>query len=360
MTDSRVTKARTEPFGLTGSGQPVERIRLRSEQVQVDVITYGARVTSVLAPDQDGVLDEVILGLADVAAYEADRNYLGATIGRYANRIADGRFELDGHRFDIPANEGSNALHGGTRGFDSMLWEAEVGEGAEVRLSRVSDDGEMGFPGRLEVTVTYRLDGPDLRVSYDARTSAPTVVNLTNHMYVNLAGGGSVEDHLIQVDAEAFLPIDDHAIPTGEVRRVEGTPFDLRSPVRIGDRLRAADEQLRRALGYDHTFVLGPVSDEETISAERQMRRAARLEEPASGRGLELWTDRPGVQVYTGNHLDGTTIGRDGTTYRQTDACCLEPQHFPDAPNHPAFPSTVLRPGDVYRARDVYRFTTDR
>ncbi len=350
MTES----AEVSSFGMLSSGEPVDRIRLRSTTLQVDVITFGARVSSLLAPDSRGVAADVTLGLADLAAYEADRDYLGACVGRYANRIRGGRFELAGQTVETPLNETTNALHGGTRGFDQMLWEAVLCTAAEVRLRRVSPDGEMGFPGDLEVTVTYRVQGADLSIEYEATTSATTVVNLTNHSYFNLAGGGNVEGHLITVDADHFLPVDDDMIPTGERRPVDDTPLDLRSPATIGSGLRnGADEQLRRARGYDHTFVVGRSGG---TGASGEVRRAARVEEPGSGRSVELWTDRPGVQVYTGNFLDGTAVGRDGTMYRQTDAFCLEPQHFPDSPNHPDFPSTVLRPGDTYRARDIYRF----
>lgn len=339
--------ATVEPFGILTSGESVERIRLSSPLLQVDMITFGARIISILAPDASGAPGEVTLGLADLAAYEDDRDYLGATVGRYANRIAGGRFTLDGEVFRVPPNEQSNALHGGTRGFDRRLWEAEIGTGAEVMMRRSSPDGEMGFPGELHVTVTYRVVGRELAVEYTAETTAPTVVNLTNHAYFNLAGTGSVEDHLVTVDANHFLLVDEALIPTGELASVGGSPFDLRSATRIGDGLRATHPQLRLARGYDHTFVL---------AHSEAPRRAARVEDPSSGRAMELWTDRPGVQFYTGNFLDGTLVGRDGTAYRQTDAFCLEPQHFPDAPNQSTFPSTVLRPGGVYDAHDVYRF----
>ncbi|CAA9379165.1 MAG: Aldose 1-epimerase [uncultured Nocardioidaceae bacterium] len=348
-------------YGTLSHGDDVDLVRLASDTLQVDVITWGARVVSILAPDRDGVPGEVTLGLADLAAYEQDRRYFGPCVGRFANRIAGGAFELDGRRHQLPTNEGPTTLHGGPEGFDRRLWQAELGEGASVRLHRVSDDGEMGFPGRLEVSVHYELDGSDLRVGYDARASAPTLVNLTNHTYFNLAGAGVVEDHVVRLDGDRYLPVDAALNPTGELRPVDATPFDLRTPVRLGDRLRSADHQLSMTRGFDHTWVL--VSDDALqrraqADTDVAQGRAARVEHPQSGRWLEVWTDRPGVQFYSGNFLDGTVVGREGTSYRQGDAFCLEPHHFPDAPHHEHFPSVVLRPGDVYRARDVYRFGT--
>ena len=352
MEDARTDHTATRhPYGTLGSGESVDQITLSSPRLRVEVVTYGARIVSVSAPDSAGELSEVALGLADLAAYEQDLSYLGACVGRYANRIAGGRFVLDDRAFEISTNEPADSpvttLHGGRRGFDAALWEAEVGPGAEVRMRRVSPDGEMGFPGDLDVTVTYRVEDADLVVEYVATATAPTVVNLTNHTYFNLAGGGSVEGHVVRIDADAILPIDGRSIPTGERLPVDDTPFDLRRSARIGVGLRAGHEQLVRAHGFDHTYVL----DGSTTT-----RLAVHVDEPATGRSLELWTDRPGVQFYTANYLDGSVVGRDGATYRQTDAFCLEPQHFPDSPNQPSFPSTVLRPSETYRARDVYRF----
>jgi aldose 1-epimerase len=350
-TDHTDHTATRRPYGTLASGESVDRITLTSSRLRVEAVTYGARIVSVSAPDSAGELGEVSLGLADLAAYEKDRSYLGACVGRYANRIDGGRFVLDDHTFEISTNEPADApvttLHGGRRGFDAARWEAELGTDAEVRMRRVSPDTEMGFPGDLDVTVTYRVEDADLVVEYVATTTAPTVVNLTNHTYFNLAGGGSVEEHVVRIEADAILPIDGRSIPTGEQLSVEDTPFDLRRGAPIGVGLRAGHEQLVRAHGFDHTYVLG-----ESTST----RSVVRVDEPTTGRSLELCTDRPGVHFYTGNHLDGSVVGRDGTVYRQTDAFCLEPQHFPDSPNRPSFPSTVLRPGEIYRARDVYRF----
>lgn len=342
-------RVQVEPYGVASSGERVDRVRLANSLLRVELVTYGARVSSVLTRDRAGAWGEVTLGLADLAAYEQDRDFFGACVGRFANRIAGGSFSLDGIRYDLPTNEGNTTLHGGPEGFDHKIWGFEPDPTTtSVRMHRVSEDGEMGFPGRLDVSVTYRLDDSDLALDYEARTSAPTLVNLTNHAYFNLGGSGSVEGQTIVVDADSFLPVDHALIPTGLLQSVDGTPFDLRRPVRLSERIRAADEQVRIARGFDHTWVLGAWSGD-------QPRRVVRVEDEGSGRTLELSTDRPGVQVYTGNFLDGTVVGRDGTSYRQGDALCLEPQTFPDSPHHQHFPSALLRPGDIYRARDRYR-----
>jgi aldose 1-epimerase len=325
-------------------------IDLSAQGLEVGVVEHGARLAVVRAPDRDGVLGDVVLGLDD---YAADTSYLGATVGRYANRIAGGTFQLDGHRYDVPCNEGEVALHGGPDGFDRRVFRADaVVEGPDgarsVTLRRTSPDGENGFPGALEVAVTYAVRGTELAIEHVATTDAPTVVNLTNHAYWNLAGGGSVEGHLVTVPAARYLPVDGRLIPTGELAPVEGTPFDLRTPVPIGARLREAHPQLLQARGYDHTFVLDG-------DAGGGLAVAAHVEEPRSGRTLTMLTDQPGVQFYSGNMLDGTVVLRGGTVARQGDAFCLEPQHFPNAPNEPAFASTVLRPGERYRSRIVVR-----
>ncbi len=344
--------AAREPYGQLSSGESVDRIRLESSTLRVEVIAWGARIASIISADARGQPGEVVLGFDDVAGYEHDRDYLGACVGRFANRIAGGTFTLDGVRHRLATNEGPTTLHGGPEGFDRRLWQADPDPATSaVRLQRMSDDAEMGFPGQLEAIVTYTVDGNDLVVEYEARTDAPTVVNLTNHTYLNLTGTGTVEHQCIVVDGSRFLPVDEALIPTGELRDVEGTPFDLRSATRIGDRIRGADTQLRRTHGFDHTWVL-----DDSATEPGGVRRAARVEDPQSGRSLEVWTDRPGVQFYSGNLLDGTLRGRGGASYRQTDALCLEPHNFPDAPNHDEFPSAVLRPDEVYRARDIYRF----
>ena len=324
---------------------PAATIDLSGPVLQVGVVALGARLVLLRAPDPGGALGDVVVGPADP---EADTDYLGATVGRFANRIAGGRFTLDGRTYAVPCNEGEVALHGGPDGFDRRVFTADPvvdhpDGGRSVTLRRTSPDGENGFPGTLEVAVTYTVRGAELTIEHEATTDAPTVVNLTNHAYWNLAGGGSVEDHVVTIPAERYLPVDAHLIPTGALDPVAGTPFDLRRPTRLGAHLRDGHPQLRRARGYDHTFVLDHPDGELGV--------AAHVEEPGTGRTLTVLTDQPGVQFYSGNMLDGTLVRHDGTTVRQGDAFCLEPQGFPNAPNEPAFPSTVLRPGEVYRNR---------
>jgi aldose 1-epimerase len=323
---------------------------LRSDTLEVGVIAHGARIVAVRTPDREGRWGDIALGLADQDAYRRDRDYLGACVGRFANRIAGGRFTLDGTDHRIPQNEPGAGLHGGPAAFEHATSEQDEPSSESVTLHRHSPDGENGFPGTLQVSVTYAVDGAQLRIEHEAVTDAPTVVNLTNHTYWNLAGGGSVEDHEVSLTAWQFLPVDEHLIPSGPPVAVADTPFDLRTPQRIGARLREGHPQLRAARGYDHTFVIdGPGG---------AMRSAAFVVEPRSGRTLQLRTDQAGVQFYTGNMLDGTLVLGDGSAARQGDAFCLEPQAFPDSPNRPDFPSTVLRPGEVYRSRSILRFGT--
>jgi aldose 1-epimerase len=331
---------------------PMDVMWLRSDVLEVGVITYGARIVSVRTPDRDGRWGDVALGLADLDAYRRDTAYLGACVGRYANRIAGARFTLDGVEHRIPPNEGRNALHGGPDGFESAQWTTDGPGEASVRLRHTSPDGDNGFPGTLAATVTYAVDGPQLRIEHTATTDAPTVVNLTNHAYWNLAGGGSVEDHEVQLHAGHVLPVDDESLPTGAPVPVDGTPLDYRSPARIGARIRDGHPLLVAVHGHDHTYVLDGVADADGL------RTAARVVEPRSGRTLALRTDQPSVQFYTGNMLDGALVLRDGSTARQTDAFCLEPQGYPDAPNHPDYPSAVLRPGEEYRSRIELTFGT--
>ena len=333
-----------------GAVEPL--IDLSGPVLQVGIAALGARLALLRAPDRHGTVGDVVLGL-DAAGYADDRTYLGATVGRYANRIAGGTFRLDGRRYHVPCNEDGAALHGGPGGFDRQVFTADpVVVGADgtraVTLRRTSPAGENGFPGALEVAVTFAVRGAEVHIEHTATTDAPTVVNLTNHAYFNLTGhGGSVEDHRLRIPAGHYLPVDADLIPVGGPSPVADTPFDLRTPTPIGRHLRCAHPQLTVARGYDHTLVL------ERPAAGLAI--AAHVEEPESGRTLTVLTDQPGVQLYSGNFLDGTTVLRDGTVARQGDAFCLEPQHFPNSPNEPRFPSTVLRPGERYRSRIVLR-----
>ena len=346
---------RREAWGTTSSGVQVHRWTLSSTAgVRASVLTYGGVLQSLVVPDARGGHRDVVLGFDTLADYEDRSPWFGATIGRYANRIAGGTFQLDGETVQVPRNDGRNALHGGPDGFDKRVWEASPTSGDQpgIALRRVSESGEMGFPGRLEVAVTVTLANTTVRFDYEATTDRPTVVNLTDHSYFNLhgEGAGSVEDHELVLHASHYTPVDDSLIPTGEVAPVRGTPFDFLEPHRIGERLRAAAPQLLLARGYDHNWVLDR-DDELGVQV------AARVTSPVSGVVLEVATTEPGLQFYSGNFLDGTLRGRGGRAYRQGDAFALETQHFPDSPNQAHFPSTVLRPGEIYRSTTTYEFS---
>jgi aldose 1-epimerase len=329
---------------------------LTSERLRVTLSPFGARVTSVLAPDRDGRDGEVTVGPADVRGWLDDEAYLGASVGRVANRIRNGRFERDGQTYQVATGADGHALHGGPGSFDRRSWtvldRSESASGGEVQLGLVSPDGDNGFPGRLEARATYALDDDRLSVTYQAWTDRRTPVNLTNHTYWNLAGGGSVEQHLVSVAAGRYVPVDADLLPTGELAEVAGTPFDLREPTPVGRHLRDGHEQLLRASGYDHTLVLDEPQDTSSL------RPAARLHDPASGRTLTITTDQPGVQFYSGNFLDGSVLYRSGAA-RQGDAVCLETQYFPDSVNQPGFPSILLEPGQEYLSRTVLRLTAE-
>nr|WP_246315039.1 aldose epimerase family protein [Kineococcus aurantiacus] len=323
--------------------------------VAVGLVEHGARIQSVRAPDRDGVRADVALGFADLAPYTGKGRSFGATIGRFANRIAGGAFVLDGQAVQIPPTDRGNAIHGGPHPFSEARWSAHPVEGAcGVRFSLLSPDGDNGFPGALSVHVTYVLHGGRLTVEYEATTDATTVLNLTNHAYWNLAGDGSgtVDAHLVQVAADTFLPLDPTGLPTGEFRAVEGTPFDLREAVPVGYRVDADDEQLVLGKGFDHCYVLADVP-----GGRRGATFAARVHEPVSGRTLEVWTDQPGVQFFTGGSLAGTLVGKAGATYGPRAGLALETQAFPDAPNHPEFPTTVLLPGEEFSSVTEFRFS---
>jgi aldose 1-epimerase len=352
--------AESRPFGVTPDGQSVDLITLRSSSgIELDVMTLGGTVTRLLAPDRDGERADIVLGHEWLESYLAGTPYFGAIVGRYGNRIARGRFTLDGTDFELAVNNEPNHLHGGLTGFDKVVWMAEpYSNGAEagVVLRYVSPGGEEGYPGELSVQVTYALTaGGDLRIDYEATTDAPTVVNLTHHGYWNLAGhgAGDILEHQLTVNASRFTPVDETLIPTGERRPVEGTPFDFREPTVIGTRIDADDEQLAFGGGYDHNFVL------DGWHADGELRLAAVLRDPPSGRTMEVLTTEPGIQFYSGNFLDGSDIGKGGVVYERRAGLCLETQHFPDSPNQPDFPSVVLRPGETYRSTTVYRFSAE-
>jgi aldose 1-epimerase len=342
-------------FGTLSDGTKVWRYTLTSGVLRVRIITYGGIVQQLDAPDRHGHQTNVVLGFPDLAGYVSKNNpgpYFGALIGRDANRIAKGTFTLDGKTYHLPINNGPNSLHGGTKGFDTKVWTAtpgKTGDGVSLRLDYTSPDGEMGYPGTLKASVTYTLSGPSLRVDYRATTDKPTIVNLTNHSYWNLAGEGSgdIYRNRLQLNASHYTPVDSTLIPTGQVAPVAGTPMDFRRPTPIGARIRDNFQQLAYGQGYDHNWVLDGSG----------LRLAARVSEPDSGRALSISTDQPGIQFYSGNFLDGTLYGTGGHQYRQGDGLALETQHFPDSPNQPNFPSTVLRPGQTYRTATTFTFS---
>lgn len=356
VTDASVAVIR-DSFGRLPDGREVERVELRGEAgFSVSIITYGAAVQALHVPDRDRCCADVVLGHDTIEPYLARREFFGATVGRYANRIARAAFVLDGVRHGLSANDGVNTLHGGAEGFDRALWSIEaLGEGPEpfVTLGYVSPDGECGFPGTVSALVTYRISGPQaLTMTFEATTDRPTVLNLTHHGYFNLGGvatSGDVLDHELTLFAEHFLPVDAGLIPSGERAPVAGSPFDFRKARPIGAGIREAHTQLQLARGYDHCFVLAG----ERIASPRL---AARVVHPGSGRTLDLFTDQPGIQFYSGNFLDGTIETKSGRLCRQSDAFCLEPQGWPDAPNQPDFPSARVAPGDVYRHRTILSF----
>ncbi|WP_432537842.1 aldose epimerase family protein [Kineococcus arenarius] len=346
----------TEAWGNLPDGTAVERYTLVNGEVTVRILTYGGIVQSLEFPDERGNVENVVLGFDDLEGYLAGNNpgpYFGALIGRYGNRIAGGRFTLDGVEHQLPLNDGQNSLHGGEDSFDKRVWDAEALPGDQVvglRLTLVSPDGDQGYPGTLTAEVTYTLDRfAQLTVDYSATTDAATVVNLTNHTYWNLRGEGSgtIYDHELTIHADAYTPVDATLIPTGEIAPVAGTPMDFRDPTAVGARIRQPFQQILFGQGYDHNWVL----DRETAD---ELEEAASLHDPASGRTLTISTTEPGLQFYSGNFLDGTLVGTSGSVYRQGDGLALETQHFPDSPNQPTFPSTVLRPGEEYRSTTVF------
>lgn len=350
--------AKRETFGTLPDGREVEAAVLTNANgVSARIIAFGATLQSLSAPDANGDVDDIVLGYDEAAKYRDEPQYFGSSIGRYANRIARGRFSLDGKAYRLETNDGENHLHGGANGFDKRLWALQAtkdGDEAKAVFTYVSEDGEGGYPGTLTATAIYSLNNDnELTIEYRATTDKPTIVNLTNHSFFNLAGQKAATDtmdHHLTLNADAFTPVDAGLIPTGEIRPVAGTPFDFRTSTPIGARIREADnEQIRLGRGYDHNYVVKGEAGE--------MRLAARLEDPGSGRVMELWTTAPGVQFYSGNFLDGTVTGKMGHAYRQGDGLCLEPQTFPDSPNRDDFPSPRLDPGQTYVNKMMLRLS---
>jgi len=346
------TRVATASFGKTPDGTAVDIYTLTEGRFEARIMTYGGILVSLRVPDREGKTDDVVLGYDSLDGYIANNSpYFGALIGRYGNRIAHGTFTLEGKTHTLPKNDGDNTLHGGTRGFDKVVWSGQpIKDGVE--LTYVSPDGDQGFPGRLTVVVRYTLSRGALRIEYSATTDKNTVLNLTNHSYFNLAGqgNGDILSHQLQIYGSRFTPVDSTLIPTGELRPVENTPFNFRASHAIGERINTDDEQIRYGRGYDHNWVLD--------HAEGQLGQAAEVYEPGSERTLKVLTDQPGVQFYTGNFLDGTITGKGGKVYRKRSAFCLETQHFPDSPNHPNFPSTELKPGEKYHSVTLFEFGT--
>ncbi|MEM6674078.1 MAG: aldose epimerase family protein [Planctomycetota bacterium] len=353
---------RTGTFGETSDGRQAHLYVLRNARgTEAHVTDFGATLVRMLVPDASGEFADVVLGFDDVSGYESDANqYFGCTAGRVANRIAGGRFELNGRTYELATNNDANHLHGGVRGFGQHLWKAEVNAfGAEVRFERISPDGEEGYPGRVAAAVTYALTEDDeLIVRYEATTDAPTPVNLTHHSYFNLAGHGSptVLDHVLRIGADRYTPTDAGLIPTGEVAGVEGTALDFRVPTSIGARVDDLDGT--PAKGYDHNYAVRDAALPANFEAAITAGPVAVLKDPGSGRVLELYSDQPGLQFYSGNFLFGQA-GKGGATYALRSACCLETQGYPDAVNHPSFPSVILLPGQVYRQVTVHRFLSE-
>ena len=336
-------------FGKTPDGTAVERYTLTNGRVTAKVLTYGGIVSELHVPDRDGKPGDVVLGFDTLDGYLKGHPYFGATVGRFANRIAGGKFSLDGKDYTLAVNNGPNTLHGGLKGFDKAVWKVEKSTDSSLTLSYLSKDGEEGYPGNLTVHVTFTVTNDDaLRLDYTATTDKPTPLNLTNHSYFNLAGpaAGAILDHVAQIEADSYTPVDDNLIPTGKIAPVRGTPLDFTKPTAIGSRF---SELKAEPIGYDHNYVLRGHGELTAL--------AARVRDPKSGRILELHTTEPGVQLYTGNFLDGTITGKGGVAYKKNMAFCLETQHYPDSVHHPEFPSTILKPGATYTQTTIYKFS---
>lgn len=352
------SKVKKQDFGKTSAGEAVDLYTLENANgVKARIATFGGTIVSLETPDREGKMGDVLHGFDSLDGYLGEHPHFGTLIGRYGNRIGKAQFALDGQTYKLAANNGENHLHGGTKGYGRVVWKARELEGpdAAIELKYLSKDGEENYPGNLDVTVVYTLTADNaLRIHYKATTDKKTVVNLTNHAYFNLSGGGDILGHEVTINASKFTPIDKGLIPTGELKPVKGTPFDFTTSTAIGARIDAKDEQIAFGGGYDHNFVL----DREV--GDGKMFLAAKVLDPKSGRVMEVLTQEPGLQFYTGNFLAGTLKGKSGTVYAKRSAFCMETQHFPDSPNKPAFPSVVLEPGKVYETVTGYRFSSDK
>lgn len=342
-------------FRIEIKGKKTDIYLLKNDKIKVYITNYGGRIVSLLTPDNYGEMGDVVLGFKNIADYKkAKTPYHGCLIGRYGNRIAKGKFELDGKTYVLPINNNENHLHGGPDGFHNKVWEVVSADENAIVMTYQSQDGEMGYPGNVTVEVTYAINGNELSIAYEATTDKATPVNLTNHAFFNLAGQakGSINDHLLMINADHFTPVDKSLIPLGETRSVEGSLFDFRRAKTIGRDLnqQASDTQLSRGGGYDHNFVLNKESP-------GSMSLAARVVDPKSGRQMDVFTEEPGIQFYGGNFMDGSDIGKYGTKFEYRASFCLETQHFPDSPNQPTFPSTILNPGETYQTKSIYRFS---
>jgi aldose 1-epimerase len=357
--DDDLTELTEAVWGALPSGEQIRLYTLRNAAgVEISITNYGGRIVTVKIPDRDGRFADVALGFDDLDGYLRKNPFFGALVGRYANRIANGEFKLDGTTYHLPRNNGENSLHGGLKGFDKVAWKTQsthTKDGPALRLEYVSADGEEGYPGKLTAIVTYSLsDTNELSIEYEATTDKSTVLNLTNHSYFDLSGQGSgkILDHVATIYADRITPVNSHLIPTGELQPVDGTPFDFRQPTRIGERIDQDDQQLKYGAGYDHNYVLNRKSE--------GLQLAARVLDPASGRTVEALTTQPGMQFYTGNHLAESLVrGKGGVVYGFRSGFCLETQHFPDSPNQPQFPSTELKPGARFEQTTVFRFSVD-
>ncbi|MCP5382802.1 MAG: galactose mutarotase [Kordiimonadaceae bacterium] len=356
MTNEKLDRISVKQFGVLDDGRSVQVYTLKnSTGSSIDILDLGGIITAINVPDREGHLADIALGFDNAKQYLTDSPYMGALVGRYANRIARGKFSLDGNDYTLAINNIGNALHGGIVGFDKKIWQSTArttDDAAMLTLTLLSSDGDEGYPGALTATVTYTFDDQNrLTIAYHATTDKATVINLTNHSYFNLNGhnAGSILDHVMMIKAGTYTPVDETLIPTGEMAPVNGTVFDFESPKPIGRDIGAGEQQIQFGLGYDHNWVLEK-------SAPNDFELAATVYSPKSGRMINLYTDQPGLQFYTGNFLDGTVAGKENANYQKRGAFCLETQHFPDSPNHPNFPTTVLRPGETYETTTVFEF----